>query len=86
MLYRIFTEDKNRNEVEDIISKYFPGFTIISATGYYEGQKENSLIIELAISAMGDINKVYRIARLIKENNNQEVVMVQKISDQTKFI
>ena len=86
MLYRILTENKNRQVVEDIVSAEFPGFTIIEATGYWNGVREESLIIE--IDAGNEIKglTVMRIAELIRRHNKQSSVMVQAITAQTKFL
>ena len=86
MLYRILTENKNRQVVEDIVSAEFPGFTIIEATGYWNGVREESLIIE--IDAGNEIKgmTVTRIAEMIKRHNQQESVMIQAVMAQNKFV
>ena len=86
MLYRILTENKNRQVVEDIVSAEFPGFTIIEATGYWNGVREESLIIE--IDAGNEIKgmTVTRIAEMIKRHNQQESVMIQAVMTQNKFV
>ena len=86
MLYRILTENKNREAVEDIVSTEFPGFTIIEATGYWNGVREESLIIE--IDAGNEIKgmTVTRIAEMIKRHNQQESVMIQAVMTQNKFV
>lgn len=86
MLYRILTENKNREAVEDIVSAEFPGFTIIEATGYWNGVREESLIIE--IDAGNEIKgmTVTRIAEMIKRHNQQESVMIQAVMTQNKFV
>ena len=47
MLYRLFTENKNLKVVENIVSRYFEGFTILKADGYWKLIKEGSLVIEV---------------------------------------
>ena len=87
MLYRILTENKNRQVVEDIVSAEFPGFTIIEAMGYWNGVRELSLIIE--IDTDGNEFKgmtVTRIAEMIKRHNQQESVMIQAVMTQNKFV
>ena len=79
MLYRIFTENKNHKEIEKIVSKYFEGFTLIKSEGYWRLQKENSLIIEIVTD---DTDKLINdLAGEIKETNNQEAVLIQKIKN-----
>jgi len=77
MLYRIFTEDKNQQTVEQIISDFYPGFTINKAQGFWRLQKEDSLIIEIVTE--DEDAKINAIAKRIKAANEQEAVLVQKI-------
>lgn len=84
MLYRIFTEDKNRDEIERIVSRYFQGFTIISAVGYWNGTKENSLIIE--ILGIYDYDKIVKICNEVKITNNQEAVLVELVKCESDLI
>jgi hypothetical protein len=79
MLYRIFTEDKNQDEIEKIVSRHFPGYTIFKAAGFWRLQKENSLIVEI-ITEDSDA-KINKIATDIKKCNKQETVLVQKIKN-----
>lgn len=79
-MFRILTENKNQNRVVEIVGKKFTGFTIIAATGFWKGQREDSLIIEI----IGDdvkVEDVNAIATEIKNVNNQEAVLVQKIEN-----
>lgn len=88
MLYRILTEDKNREGIVDIIKIRFAGFTLIPAIGYWQGIKENSLIIEIEIETLLKYheNSIHEIARQIKVLNNQQVVMVQRIDVKSGLI
>lgn len=84
MLYRIFTEDLNQDKIEQIITESYPGFTIHKAQGFWRLQKEDSLIIEIVTE--DDEAKVNAIARAIKEANEQEAVLVQKIHNEQWFV
>ena len=86
MLYRILTENKNRQVVEDIVSAEFPGFTIIEAMGYWNGVRELSLIIEIDAGNEFKGMAVTRIAEMIKRHNQQESVMIQAVMTQNKFV
>ena len=86
MLYRILTENKNRQVVEDIVSAEFPGFTIIEAMGYWNGVRELSLIIEIDAGNEFKGMTVTRIAEMIKRHNQQESVMIQAVMAQNKFV
>ena len=79
MLYRILTENKNRQVVEDIVSAEFPGFTIIEAMGYWNGVRELSLIIEIDAGNEFKGMAVTRIAEMIKRHNQQESIMIQAV-------
>lgn len=85
MLYRILTEDKNRDGIVGIIKECFTGFTLIPAIGYWQGIKENSLIIEINASSL-DEYRINVIAKQIKILNNQQAVMVQQIDVKSELI
>ena len=79
MLYRIFTENKNQEELEKLATKYFEGFTIVKGEGFWRLQKENSLIIEIVTEEpKARINK---LAQDIKKINKQEAVLIQQIEN-----
>lgn len=84
MLYRIFTEDVNREKIEAILTKYYPGFTITKAKGYWRLQKEDSLIIEIVTEDTDTTIK--QIAGEIKTENNQQAVLIQKIKNQQFWV
>jgi hypothetical protein len=84
-LYRICTENMNRDEVEKLVSSYVEGFTILEATGYWQGQRESSLVIEIA----GDsyLHRVARdIAKAIKTMNAQQAVLIQILDGELEVI
>jgi uncharacterized membrane-anchored protein YitT (DUF2179 family) len=78
--FRIYTEDRNQERIEEILRKSFEGFTIYKAEGYWRLQKENSLIIEI-LGESEAIEKINQVAREIKEANNQQAVLVQRIKN-----
>ena len=80
MLYRIYTENKNQQAIEKIVSKAFEGFTIFKAKGFWRLQAEKSLIIEIESPTI-DREAVNKIAKDIKESNKQESVLVQEIKN-----
>ena len=84
MLYRIVTEDKNRAGILKLLGSFFDGFTMYKAQGYYANTREPALIIEIddmnldnsaALSA-----KVRSIVKALKKMNQQDCVLLQKIS------
>lgn len=79
MLYRIFTEDKNQATIESILNKYFEGYTLYKADGFWRLQREQSLIIEIITE---DIDRtITELANEIKTANGQEAVLIQKIKN-----
>ncbi len=84
-LYQIYTEDKNRYTVQHIVSREFQGFSIINASGYYKGEREDAVIIEIigdcsidddACVLRFELEKVRRVSQIIKEHNEQECVLI----------
>ncbi len=78
MLYRIHTEDKNKQDVLDMVAEVFDGFTVIEATGYWKGKREKSLIIEIDTPA-DRARDVLGLAARIRDYNAQEAVLVRGI-------
>ncbi len=70
-IYRIYTEKKVG--IEKLISFYFDGFSILNAIGYWKGQREDSIVIEIITN---DNNKVKALVQEIKKTNRQECVLV----------
>jgi hypothetical protein len=78
MLYRIYTENTKRQHViRDAVSKRYPGFTLIKGVGYWQGKREQSLIIEI-ITPRPDDKTILKLAGDIKRLNRQESVLVVK--------
>ena len=82
-MFRIYTEDLDRAGIERIVSARFEGFTEISAIGFWQGQRENSLVIEISTS---DADKVNEIAESIRVFNHQTSVMVTESAEATTFV
>ena len=87
MIYKLYTEDKNRDKIIEIVSNYFDGFTVYPATGLYKGQKEASLVIEIAVKAAAyDAEQsVWFIIKKIKQANNQESVGLVVTKDEMRL-
>lgn len=69
--YTIYTEDKNRKDIEAILDMYFDGYTISAAEGTYKGQKEHSLVIDIIYPIS---TAPFQAAEDIKRLNKQELV------------
>lgn len=89
MLYRVFTENKNRNRViEPTVKKYFDAFTIVNATGYWNGTTEASVVIEIVViePSLAVQHNVELMAHELKRLNKQETVLIQVIANSAQFI
>ncbi len=85
--FRIYTEDKNRREIEVITTKYFSGFTLIPTVGFYKGAREQSFIIEILAECNSQIFKdIENLCKEIKWYNKQESVLLTKESIDSEFI
>jgi uncharacterized membrane-anchored protein YitT (DUF2179 family) len=78
--FRIYTENKNQEKIEEIISRHFDGFTIYKAEGFWRLQKEKTLVIEI-LGESNIVEKINSAAKEIKKENNQDAVLVQKIKN-----
>ncbi len=77
--FTIYTEDKNRREIEVIVTKYFTGFTIIPAVGFYKGAREQSVIIELILDRTTKVfEDVKNLCEEIKKYNDQESILLTR--------
>ena len=77
--YRIYTEDKNRVDITDYITKWTPGFTVYRAYGFWKGIPEDALVIEfIEFGEEGNLNMgdICKIADWIKAHNDQQSVLV----------
>ena len=75
MIYNIYTEDKNRVTLLNLISDRFPSFTLFEAQGYWKGNSEATLVIQIIARAKAKPS-IYRLAREIATVNDQEAVLV----------
>lgn len=75
VLYRIHTEDKNREAIVDTCADMFQNFSIYTGTGYWKGEEEPGLVIErLAEDTFYNRATMETLAESIKHLNNQEEV------------
>ena len=83
----IYTEDKNRSQIEAMLSEQFDGFTLLFGQGFWRGlrevYRENSLIVVLLTN---DARKVKGVAEEIKKLNNQESVLVASWKTEMEMI
>jgi len=86
MLYRIFTENLNTEKIADIVNKYFEGYTLLNGVGYWQGEKENCLIIEIITNNKSDIDKIELIAYAIKKLNHQQAILIQQVNCEANLV
>lgn len=85
MTYNIFTEDIKPKTVQKIVSKYFDGFTISKNIGFWKGQKEKSIKIEIILPGR-HLTKIRNLAKEIKIALNQEAVIFNEITNHNEMI
>ena len=84
MLYRIQTEDINRDSIIAIIVQNFESFTIIPAIGYWKHHEENSIIIEI-IGNADDFDKIRNCADNIRRQNRQDCMLITQSQSRFEF-
>ncbi|KKN69808.1 hypothetical protein LCGC14_0437540 [marine sediment metagenome] len=86
-LYRIFTENKNYENITDRLDIHFPdGYTIINANGAWQGVREKSLIIEIVSDAPSIESDIGRLAYWFKKHNEQDAVLLQVLNVESRLL
>jgi len=87
VLYRIYTEDKNREDIKRTCDKYLPDYSLFYGEGVYKGHHEKSLVIEI-VGEDGSLAQsvIIGIAQAIKLMNQQEAVLIVKLTGESQFI
>lgn len=75
ILYRIYTEDVNREKVQQICLEELSDFTITAGTGYWNRCWEQCVVIDV-IGRDQERDAVLRAASRIKTTSEQESVIV----------
>ena len=84
--YRIYTENKNANEVIEHASYKFESFTYFTGIGYWKRAREDSLVIEF-IGSKSDLDtKVNVFADWIQKHNRQDAVLVTVTECEVRLI
>lgn len=82
-MYRLYTQDVNRDRIEHILSRNFEGYTLIPANGAYHGKPESSLVIDLDTK---DKERVVSSARDIAKVNNQDSVGIAYLPVEMEYV
>lgn len=86
ILYRIYTQDVNRETIRDAVAQYFTNFTfILNAAGMWQGISEASLIVEI-IGTLADAANVRAVAVSIRGYNNQDAVLITRSSIESELV
>lgn len=82
-MFRILTENKNVEQVKTALVGLGLDYTVYFAEGAWQGQPENSLMIELDNIPR---QRAEEAAILIKEMNRQQAVLLQEIPVMSQFL
>ena len=80
-MFRLYVGSNNetgkleRKKIEKIVSGYFEGFTAYRAMGYWRGQKERTLIVEIETKETDKVKNL--ITELKKELKQQAIGLVK---------
>jgi hypothetical protein len=87
MVIRLYTEDKNREVIKQIVGTYFDGYSLIPCVGVWKGAEENGLIIEVVASQLQFPRKAcQKIGKAIKRKNKQEAVLMTVVMEDETII
>jgi hypothetical protein len=75
-IYRIYTEEKNKKAIVNLIGRQCDSFTLQPTLGYYRGKAEKSIVIEIVGSTAV---KIKRLADRIRKMNGQQSVLILRI-------
>jgi len=81
-VHRIYTEAKNEREIVRLASSRFESFTLQPTSGYYQGKRERSIVLEI-IGASSRL--VEDLAQLIRRMNGQKSVLILETRGRVKL-
>lgn len=87
-VYRLYTEDKNRDATMKLIGTQFANFTTSLGSCYWHGQKEYTIVIEIVDDGQCK-NMLKRIKALvsgIKALNSQEEILLAVSKADIRFL
>lgn len=82
-IFRVYTENVNRKKVLSLAAEKFDNFTLQPTTGYFRGQPEKSVVIEIVDARRKD---VLEVAKKIRRINGQKSVLVLSLPAYAKKI
>ena len=82
VIYRIYTEEKNKRVIVRLTAKNSENFTLQPTLGYYRGKPERSIVIEILGASQ---RAVEQLAVSIRRMNGQKSILVMKVQAQGKL-
>ena len=76
-IYRIYTEEKNKKAIVQLVTEQFESFTLQPTLGYYRRKPEKSIVIEIV---GGKPAQIKRLAERIRKMNGQKSVLILKFT------
>jgi hypothetical protein len=76
-LYRIYTEEKNKSAIVDLVAAQFESFTLQPTLGYYRKKPEKSIVIEIV---GGSASRIKKLVDRIRKMNGQKSVLILKLN------
>lgn len=86
-MYRLYigsnneTKELELDKIKEIVSRYYDGFTIILAVGYWKGSEENTAIVEISENTSGNWNSA--VVSSLRNELRQEVIGIQHLPELT---
>ncbi len=72
--YRIYTEDENRDKIQNIVANCFDGFTMFTGIGTWKNETEKNLTIEIITKDFPYI--IETVCKRINRLNSQDCCLV----------
>lgn len=80
-IHRIYTESKNERQIVRLASVRFSSFTVQPTAGYYQGERERSIVLEVVGARQRDVDE---LAESIRRMNGQKSVLIVKTRGTSK--
>ncbi|HDY89157.1 MAG TPA: hypothetical protein ENH82_13710 [bacterium] len=84
--YRLYTENKNRKWLIREVSKHFKNFTTYKTVGFWEGEQEKSIVIEILSDHLIPAVKLSLLCKAICGYNRQQCVMITTSDCDMEFL
>jgi hypothetical protein len=83
IINRLYTEQKNKRVITRLLSEHFESFTLQPATGYYKGNSEKTIVVEIV---GGRRSAIRHVAERIKKMNGQKSILTIRFRGQSEVI